>query len=127
MAPNYEFCITGMAEDKEKVVQICNLFDDLEISYQCSFKKQNIQETYKNSPRNVQEKLILAFCKEAKTLKEIVQYCGYKSVCNFREKYIKPLIVAEKLQMTIPEQPKNRNQKYIDISRKFYLKEGEIK
>lgn len=75
--------------------------------------QENAQETHKKHTRNAQENFILDFCNEAKTLKEILEYCGYKNARNFREKYINPLLKNGKLKMTIPEQPKNRNQKYI--------------
>lgn len=70
--------------------------------------KKNIKHT-----RKVSQKLILNYCKEAKTIKEITEKFGYKNIRNFREKYINPLLENGKLKMTIPEQPKNRNQKYI--------------
>lgn len=75
--------------------------------------KENAQEKNKTSTLKVSEEAILEYCKEAKTIKEIVQKFGYKNVRNFRERYINPLLKQEKLKMTIPEQPKNRNQKYI--------------
>ena len=75
--------------------------------------KKNTQETHKKRTRNAQENFILEFCKEARSLKEILEYCGYRNVRSFREKYINPLLNNGKLKMTIPEQPKNRNQKYM--------------
>ena len=52
-------------------------------------------------------------CKTEKSLKEIVGYFGYKDVYKFKNNYINPLLEQEKIQMTIPEKPKSRNQKYI--------------
>ena len=75
--------------------------------------QENAQEKNRISILKVSEEAILEYCKEAKTIKEIVQKFGYKNVRNFRERYINPLLKQEKLKMTIPEQPKNRNQKYI--------------
>lgn len=75
--------------------------------------QENTQEMHKKRTRNAQGDFILEFCNEAKTLKEILEYCGYKNARSFREKYINPLLKDGKLKMTIPEQPKNRNQKYI--------------
>lgn len=75
--------------------------------------QENAQETHKKRTRNTQEDFILDFCNEPRSLKEILEHCGYKNARNFREKYINPLLKDEKLKMTIPEQPKNRNQKYI--------------
>lgn len=85
----------------------------LELTGENKKTQENAQETHKKSTRNAQEDFILEFCKEEKTLKEILEHCGYKNARSFREKYINPLLKDEKLKMTIPEQPKNRNQKYI--------------
>ena len=60
-----------------------------------------------------QEKDVLNFCKDAKTLKEITTYFGFKDISTFKKNYINPLLEKGTLQLTIPEQPKNRNQKYI--------------
>ena len=60
-----------------------------------------------------QEKDILNFCKDAKTLKEITTHFGFKDITTFKKNYINPLLEKGNLQLTIPEQPKNRNQKYI--------------
>ncbi len=53
------------------------------------------------------------FCIEPKSLKEIIEYFGYKNARGFREKYINPLLKENKLRQTIPDKPRNRNQKYI--------------
>ena len=74
---------------------------------------RNPQEIFKKRFKSPQERLILEFCVEEKSLKEIVDYFGYKDVKNFRKNYIKPLLETGRIKMTIPNQPKNRNQKYI--------------
>ena len=75
--------------------------------------QENAQEKTKKRTRKVSKESILKYCKEAKTIKEIAQKFGYKNIRNFRERYINPLLEEEKLKMTIPEQPKNRNQRYV--------------
>ncbi len=74
-------------------------------------KEESAQEN--KHARNIPRELILEFCSETRSLKEIMEYFGYKNQGHFRERYINPLLEEEKLKMTIPEQPKNRNQKYI--------------
>ena len=74
---------------------------------------QNAQEKNKKRTRKVLEELILNYCTEAKTIKQIAQEFEYKNIRSFRERYITPLLIEGKLKMTIPENPKNRNQKYI--------------
>jgi ATP-dependent DNA helicase RecG len=69
----------------------------------------------KNSIRKVTEDNILKFCKEPKSLKEIIGYFGYKNARGFREKYITPLINENKIKQTIPDKPQSRNQKYVTV------------
>lgn len=61
----------------------------------------------------VNEKNIIDFCADPKSLKEIIEYFGYKNARGFREKYINPLLKENKLRQTIPDKPRSRNQKYI--------------
>ena len=61
----------------------------------------------------VNEKNIIDFCANPKSLKEIIEYFGYKNARGFREKYINPLLKENKLRQTIPDKPRSRNQKYI--------------
>lgn len=76
-------------------------------------ENKNVQEkTYEKTYENIEEKII-EFCVEAKSAKEISGFCGFKSVDRFKRNYLKPLLEQGKIKMTIPEQPKNRNQKYI--------------
>ncbi|MDD6244059.1 MAG: putative DNA binding domain-containing protein [bacterium] len=67
----------------------------------------------KSSKLAVSEKQILELCKAEKSLKEIAQYFGYSDVYKFKNNYINQLLEQGKLQMTIPDKPKSRNQKYI--------------
>ena len=60
---------------------------------------------------------ILIFCQEPHTKAEIAEYCGYKNTKNFTHKYLRPLLDSGFLQMTLPDKPKSRNQKYVAISR----------
>ena len=71
----------------------------------------------KSSKLAVSEEEILKLCKTVKSLKEITQYFGYKDVYKFKNNYINKLIEQDKLQMTIPDKPKSRNQKYISKNR----------
>lgn len=60
---------------------------------------------------------VLEFCHIPRKKAEIAKYCGYKDIKHFTKKYLIPLIEEGKLEMTIPEKPNSRNQKYV-ISRK---------
>lgn len=60
-------------------------------------------------------KKILSFCHEPHSKTEIAEHCGYKNTKSFTQKYLRPLLDAGKLQMTIPDKPRSQNQKYITI------------
>ena len=55
---------------------------------------------------------LLIFCEEVRTIAEMLSYMSYSDRTKFRKKYIYPLLDAEIIQMTIPEKPNSRNQKY---------------
>ena len=58
---------------------------------------------------------ILEICKEPKSINEILKELKYKSSSTLKRDYIKPLIESGKLQMTIPDKPTSRNQKYVSV------------
>lgn len=58
------------------------------------------------------EDKILRFCSEPKSKEEIAEMLDIKTPYYVITKYIKPLIDAERLAMTIPEKPKSKYQKY---------------
>ena len=55
---------------------------------------------------------LLIFCEEVRTIAEMLSYMNYSDRTKFRKKYIYPLLDAEIIQMTIPNKPNSRNQKY---------------
>ncbi len=57
--------------------------------------------------------LILEFCETPRSVKEIMEYIGLRHRPTFVYDYLKPLLDNQKLQMTIPDKPKSKNQKYI--------------
>lgn len=63
--------------------------------------------------KTIEEKII-EFCKEPRSLAEIMPYLGYKDRVKFKKKYINSLLDSV-LAMTIPDKPNSRNQKYVAI------------
>lgn len=53
---NYEFFIAGKTRNKDKILEICKIFDELNISYYCFIKseKEYIKEKF-NSDKNINE------------------------------------------------------------------------
>ena len=76
------------------------------------FIHDGFENEIKNQPITHQDK-ILEFCKEPRTTEEIMAYLGLKDRRNFYIKYMRPLLDSGKLQMTIPDKPNHKNQKYM--------------
>ncbi len=55
------------------------------------------------------EQALLQFCIVPRSRKEMQKFMGLTSRGNFSEKYIKPLLSAGKIEMTIPDKPNSRN------------------
>ena len=56
--------------------------------------------------------MILDFCKEPKSVPEIMEKFGFDSRTSFRRKYLNVLVENGRLKMTLPDKPKSKNQKY---------------
>ncbi len=56
--------------------------------------------------------MILDFCKEAKSISEIMEKFGFDSRTSFRRKYLNTLVKEARLKMTLPDKPRSKNQKY---------------
>ena len=55
---------------------------------------------------------ILAFCTTPRSLTEIMEHIGLKHRYNAKHRYIDPLIEGGFIEMTIPDKPNSRSQKY---------------
>ena len=82
------------------------------------FANDNVQESAQESVQesaqvSVQESVILQFCSIPKTRVEILEFIGLTNHYKNHQKHINTLIMKGYLNYTIPENPKDRNQKYI--------------
>ncbi len=62
--------------------------------------------------------IILNACIAPKSRGELMTLCNMKSARYFRQTYIRPLLESGHLQMTIPDKPKSKNQKYVTATSK---------
>lgn len=69
-------------------------------------------ESKENSEEPADVKDLIDFCRKPKSRQEIAEFLGLKTVFHVSKKYIDPLIKSNELQMTIPEHPKSKNQKF---------------
>lgn len=58
---------------------------------------------------------LLAFCREPRSRQEICTYLGLSSTSYVMQHYVQPLLNSGILQMTNPEKPKSRKQKYYTV------------
>ncbi len=92
------------------------IYDNLDFLYTSDKKcTRKVQEKCTRNKNIIQENLILNYCNKPRSLKEITSYFGFKSLRNFKKNYINPLISNSRLVTTIPNNPSNRNQKYMKI------------
>ncbi|MBQ3591620.1 MAG: AAA family ATPase, partial [Clostridia bacterium] len=59
---------------------------------------------------------ILEYCRTPRSKEEIAAHLEIRAVYYVVSKYLKPLVASGKLQLTIPEKPGSRNQKYQTVS-----------
>jgi hypothetical protein len=52
------------------------------------------------------------FCQQAHSAKEIMEELGLKHWKTFQQNYLKPLLEVDFIEMTIPNKPQSRLQKY---------------
>lgn len=67
---------------------------------------------YLNQNGQDMNKMIIDFCKEPKSVQQIMNKFGFDSRTSFRRKYLTLLLENGGLKMTIPEKPSSKNQKY---------------
>ncbi|MDO4773495.1 MAG: AAA family ATPase, partial [Bacillota bacterium] len=67
-----------------------------------------------DAPQDVDQRLVelTEFCSIPRSKREMMNYLGLTDSKNFRERYLVPLLEAGKIEMTIPDKPNSRNQKY---------------
>jgi len=82
---------------------------------QVTIKNKKMEDMTQVTTQVTIQNKILEYCVEPRKKSEIAEYCGFKGMKNFTKKYLKPLIDAGKVSMTIPDKPKSQNQRYISV------------
>jgi ATP-dependent DNA helicase RecG len=83
----------------------------VEVTTQDKTQDKTQVETH-DGDQTIQDK-ILAYCSVPRSKVDIMSHCGYAANKSFTKLYLKPLLDSGLLQMTIPEKPTSRNQKYV--------------
>ena len=77
-------------------------------------EQETAQREQETNTKDIRNKII-GFCSVPRSRVEILNHLGFGSKSALWRNYLKPLLVDGILKMTIPEQPKNRNQKYVAV------------
>ncbi len=60
-------------------------------------------------------KMLIEFCTVPRTRDEMQTHIGIAHREYFRKDFLRPLLESGKLQMTIPDKPNSRYQKYVAV------------
>ena len=95
-------------------IQICN---DLDVKSNYQKEESNYESNYEQKKSNHQiltkkQEDICNFCSVPRTSQEIMDRLGISNQSKNRQKYIGELLEMGVIEMTIPNNPKDKNQKY---------------
>ena len=88
------------------------------LGFSVVFYRHEIHQNIENSDETVKDDrlhAILEFCKTPRTRKEIQDYIGITDRVYFGRIFLNPLIESGKLSLTMPDNPKDRRQKYFTL------------
>ena len=73
---------------------------------------------WSHSGKDLDQRLaeLIEFCGMPRSKREMLDYLGLTDSKNFREGYLVPLLNAGKIEMTIPDKPNSRKQKYKKVN-----------
>ena len=79
-------------------------------------REQDKEQVKEQDKEQVTIQDLIQFCSVPRSRKEMQEFMGLVGRRNFSEKYIKPLLSAGKIEMTVPDKPNSRNQKYQKVN-----------
>ena len=85
-------------------------------SIELASREQDKEQVKEQDKEQVTIQDLIQFCSVPRSRKEMQEFMGLAGRRNFSEKYIKPLLDAGKIKMTIPDKPNSRNQKYQKVN-----------
>ena len=85
-------------------------------SIELASREQDKEQVKEQDKEQVTIQDLIQFCSVPRSRKEMQEFMGLAGRRNFSEKYIKPLLRAGKIEMTVPDKPNSRNQKYQKVN-----------
>ena len=105
-----------IADELQKYPEIGLEWKEPGMAFRVTFVKKNYVETIENDQVSDQVSdqviSILRFCSTPKSRGEILKNLGYKNHFDNYKRYLKPVLNNYLIEMTIPDKPKSKNQKY---------------
>ena len=86
------------------------------LSIELALREQVKEQVKEQDKEQVTIQDLIQFCSVPRSRKEMQEFMGLVGRRNFSEKYIKPLLIAGKIEMTVPDKPNSRNQKYQKVN-----------
>lgn len=60
---------------------------------------------------------LINFCSEPRSRQEMMDFIEYSSRRQFSIRYLKPLLDSGRIEMTLPDKPQSKNQKYVAVKK----------
>lgn len=76
-------------------------------------QQDNKQDTQQDDKQDDPRKALIGFCSVPRSRQEMMDFLGLKDRPNFTQHYLKPMLEAGLLNMTVPDKPSSKNQKYV--------------
>ena len=77
--------------------------------------QDNQQDTIQDTMQDNRLTMLIEFCSVPRAREEMQAHIGIGNRDHFRKAFLNPLMESGKLQMTIPDKPNSRNQKYVAV------------
>lgn len=78
--------------------------------------KEGVVSIPVNTPdKDIRSKIVSLCLNAPQTREQLMQACGMKNKAHFLKAYLKPMLETGELQLTVPDKPNSRNQKYIAV------------
>ena len=85
-------------------------------SIELASREQGKEQVKEQDKEQVTIQDLIQFCSVPRSRKEMQEFVGLAGRRNFSKKYIKHLLSAGKIEMTVPDKPNSRNQKYQKVN-----------
>ena len=90
------------------------VFEDIRGEFSVTLFNHKVSEqSFGPETGNDIETRLLEFCATPRTRTEIADFFGLTSIPYAIRRYVDPLVQSGKMQLTIPDKPRSRNQKYV--------------